>query len=165
MADPLALNALLDATGSSIQASQAALEGGDVRSGTLALSEATVDMKTTFTRRADGTLGVEPVSATAATQTGLQSGLVSSVKVQYVAVAATQAATTRTPAPPAPVSVLTADQVRETVRAEMGSLIKIYRVVDIQPWFVPEAGRWLVLVKDSAGRVIRERVLVDAKGA
>lgn len=163
--EPAPLSAVLDATAASLSATQLALDpAGEGPQSALALSEATVEMKTTFVRRADGQLGAEPVSLSTATTTNLQSGLVSSVKVQYVAVAG-KLPVTPAPVPAPPASVLTAEEVRAMVAKEADTLrlVKAFGTPVVKPFLVPGAGRWLVLVSDASGRVLRERVVVDQK--
>jgi hypothetical protein len=152
------LTGFLEAAGRSLADAQGALSGELVDVPTaVAISEAELEVKATVDRGAGGVV-LEPVSTETALKGGITPGVLSTLRIRYVAV------TEDTVSPPSqrptrdPGSVIGEVQKREDVAA----LDKILGGLQFQAVFVPATKRWLVTARDPEDRLVREVVVPDA---
>ena len=128
----------------------------------MAIADAELEVKAVFTPQAGGKLSLQPLTLDAL-RSGIEPGLVSSIRVRYVAIAGEVQpnAVSTTPdgaAPERQPDVVIADVVR---RPDLVALEKIVGPLKVEPIFIPEPRRWLVTVRDRTGRVHRELIIPD----
>ena len=154
------LRQFLESAGRSLAEAQGSLAGevADIPTA-VAISEAELEVKATLERQ-DGEVVLQPVSGDAARQGGISPGVVSTVRIRYVAVGedtlvAPSEQPTRTP-----------DKVVEEVssREDVARLDKILGGLRYEAAFVPTTKRWLVTARDPDDRVVRQVVVPDAGG-
>ncbi len=152
------LTGFLEAAGRSLADAQGALAGELVDVPTaVAISEAELEVKATVDRGPAG-LVVEPVSTEAALKGGITPGMLSTLRIRYVAVAEdTLTAPSQRPVR-APDSVIGEVRRREDVVA----LDTILGGLTFDASFVSATKRWLVTARDAKDRVVREVVVPDA---
>jgi hypothetical protein len=154
------LGGFLEAAGRSFADAQGGLVGELVDVPTaVAISEAELEIKATVGRTADGGIVVQPVSSQDARQAAITPGVLSTVRIRYVAVAeeslvAPSERPTRTPG-----KVI--DDVKG--REDVARLDKILGGLAYEALFIPGRRRWLVTVKDSEDRLVREVLVPDRK--
>lgn len=154
------LTGFLEAAGRSLADAQGALAGevADVPAA-VAISEAELEVKATVDASA-GALVLQPVTSQDARQGAITPGMLSTVRIRYVAV------TEDTLAAPSAQPTLSQDVVIEQVqgREDVAALDKILGGLTYQAVFVPTTQRWLVTARDPEQRLVREVVVPDAKG-
>jgi len=151
------LTGFLEAAGRSLADAQGALAGEVVDIPTaVAISEAELEVKATVDRGPAG-LVVEPVSTEAVLRGGITPGMLSTLRIRYVAVTED---TLTAPSRPvrAPDTVIGEVRKREDVIA----LDTILGGLRYEAVFVPVTGRWLVTARDPEERLVREVVVPDA---
>lgn len=155
------LGGFLEAAGRSLADAQGTLGGGVADfSTTVAISEAELEVKVAVSRSADGKLAVETLSAEDMRSGTITPGLLSTVRVQYVAVPAdTLTPSTQQPTR-APRDVIA--DVRE--RADVVALDRILGGLRFDAVFVASGSRWLVTAMDAERRIVREVLVPDEKG-
>lgn len=152
------LGGFLEAAGRSLADAQGTLADGvaDIPAA-IAIAEAELEVKAAVTRRTDGTLQLETLSAQDMRSGTVTPGLLSTVRVQYVAVAAdTLAAPSQQPTR-APKDVI--DDVR--ARDDVAVLDRILGGLVFDAVYVASGRRWLVTAKDEEQRVVREILVPD----
>lgn len=153
------LTGFLEAAGRSLADAQGALAGELVDVPTaVAISEAELEVKATVDRGAAG-LVVEPVSTAAVLKGGITPGMLSTLRIRYVAV--TEDTLTAAPSvrpERAPDTVIGEVRKREDVVA----LDRILGGLRYEAVFVPVTRRWLVTARDPEDRLVREVVVPDA---
>jgi hypothetical protein len=153
------LTGFLQAAGRSLADAQGALAGevADVPTA-VAISDAELEVKATIQRSAAGAVALQPISSGDVVKGGIEAGLLSTVRVRYVAVTEDVGAL----APVRPVQ--TAERVIDAVkgRSDVAALDKILGGLKYEALFVPERQRWLVTAKDPQDRLVREVVVADA---
>jgi hypothetical protein len=158
MPDGADLGGFLEAAGRSLADAQGTLADGvaDIPAA-IAIAEAELEVKAAVTRRTDGTLQLETLSAQDMRSGTITPGLLSTVRVQYVAVAAdTLAAPSQQPIR-APKDVI--DDVR--VRDDVAVLDRILGGLVFDAVYVPSGRRWVVTAKDEEQRIVREILVPD----
>lgn len=153
------LGGFLEAAGRSLADAQGSLTGEAILTpSTLAISDAELDVKAAFTQQAGGKLALQALSMDAL-RSGIEPGLVSSIRVRYVAIAAE---VTRGPVAPVPPARQPKQIIKEVNdRPDVAALAKIVGTLEIEPIFLPDRRRWLVVVKDQEGRILRELIVPD----
>lgn len=154
------LGGFLEAAGRSLADAQGTLGGGvtDIPSA-VAIAEAELEVKAAVSRRADGTIQLETLSAQDMRSGAIASGLLSTVRVQYVAVAAdTLTAPSQKPVR-TPRDVI--DNVRR--REDVAALDRILGGLAFDAVYVASGKRWLVTATDAERRVVREVLVPDEK--
>ena len=151
----------LEAAGRSLADAQGTLAGGVADfSAAVAISQAELDVKVAVSRTADGKLAVETLSAEDMRSGTITPGLLSTVRVQYVAVPAdTLSAPSQQPTR-APRDVIA--NVRE--REDVVALDRILGGLSFEAVFVASGSRWLVTAMDAERRVVREVLVPDEEG-
>lgn len=153
------LQGFLEAAGRSLAGAQGSLAGtvADVPTA-VAIAEAELELKAAVARRSDGTVVLEPISTQDMRAGGITPGLVSTVRIQYVAVGSTAVAGAEEPRR-TPVDVV--ESVRE--RPDVKALDRILGGLVYETAFVPGRKRWLVTAKDPEERVVREVLVPDER--
>jgi hypothetical protein len=152
------LGGFLEAAGRSLADAQGTLADGvaDIPAA-IAIAEAELEVKAAVTRRTDGTLQLETLSAQDMRSGTITPGLLSTVRVQYVAVAAdTLVAPSQQPTR-TPNDVI--DDVR--VRDDVTVLDRILGGLVFDAVYVPSGRRWVVTAKDEEQRIVREVLVPD----
>lgn len=154
------LSGFLEAAGRSLAEAQGELAGlaADVPT-TVAIAEAELELKAAVARRADGTVVLETISTGDMRAGGITPGLLSTVRIQYVAVGT--AATLGAEAPRRTPEDVVGDV---KGRDDVGRLDRILGGLVYEAQFVPGPKRWLVTARDADARIVRE-VLVPDEGA
>jgi hypothetical protein len=152
------LGGFLEAAGRSLGDAQEALVGdiSDVPT-SVAISTAELEAKVGFSRAADGSLLLDTVSVADIAKGGIEVGALSTVKVQFAAVA--EEAVT-----PGPRPTKTAPEVIDAVK-KRPDVVVLDRILDglrFEAVFVPPTRRWLVRATDAQERVVREVLVPDA---
>ena len=152
------LGGFLEAAGRSLSDAQGALVGDIVEiPAAIAISEAELEIKGTVDRDPAGKLVLQTISTRTIQRGGITPGLLSTVRIRYVAVAEdTLVAPSQRP-------TRTAGDVIKDVRtrADVAALDKILGGLDYQAVFVPTTQRWLVTARDPQARLVREVVVPD----
>jgi len=154
------LGGFLEAAGRSLVDAQDSLAGGLVDiPPAVAISEAGLEVKAAMVRRADGAVALELISAQDMRSGNITPGLLSTVRVQYVAVAAD------TVVPPSEQPTKTPKDVIDGVRSreDVAALDKILGGLVFEASFVAGQRRWLVTAKDAEQRLVREVIVPDGK--
>lgn len=154
------LTGFLEAAGRSLADAQGTLAGEIVDiPASVAISEAELEVKATVDRDGTGQLVLQTISTQAIQSGGLTPGLLSTVRIRYVAVAedtlvAPSERPTRTPT-----------EVIEEVKGREDVIVldKILGGLAYEAVFVPTTERWLVTARDPGARLVREVVVPDAK--
>jgi hypothetical protein len=152
------LTGFVEAAGRSLADAQSALTGELVDLPTaVAISEAELEVKATVDRSSTGVV-LQPVSTATVLKGGITPGVLSTLKIRYVAVAEdTVAPPSLRPSRDAG-SVIGEVQKREDVVA----LDQILGGLRFEAVFVPTRKRWLVTARDPEDRLVREVVVPDA---
>lgn len=152
------LGGFFEAAGRSLADAQSTLGGGvtDIPAA-VAISEAELEVKAALSRSADGTLRLETLSADDMRSGVITPGLLSTVRVQYVAVAADTLVPPSQQPTQSPGDVI--DIVRE--REDVLALDRILGGLTFDAVFVPSGRRWLVTATDTERRVVREVLVAD----
>lgn len=160
MASEAELGGFLEAAGKSFSDAQGALAGELVDlPPAVAIAEAELELKAAVQRRTDGTVVLETISTQDMRSGAITPGLLSTIRVQYVAVAAdTVAAPSQQPSR-TPKDVI--DDVR--VREDVAVLDRILGGLRYEAVFVP-GKRWLVTARDADERLVRELLVPDEAG-
>ncbi|MGH2995128.1 MAG: hypothetical protein ACRDN6_12450 [Gaiellaceae bacterium] len=154
------LTGFVEAAGRSLADAQGALAGELVDVPTaVAISEAELEVKATVGNAAGGGVLLQPVSSETARQGGITPGLLSTIRIRYVAVVED------TLVPPSERPTRTPDKVIDDVkgREDVAALDKILGGLAYEATFVPHTRRWLVTARDSDARLVREVVVADEK--
>jgi len=154
------LTGFLEAAGRSLADAQGALAGEVVDVPTaVAISEAELEVRATLQRGAEGAIALQPISSADVAKGGIEPGLLSTVRIRYVAVAED------TVVAPSARPVKTADDVIAEVkgRPDVAKLDEILGGLTFDTVFVPVSRRWLVTAKDPQDRLVREVVVPDEK--
>jgi hypothetical protein len=160
MATEADLGGFLEAAGKSFTDAQGALAGDVVDlPPAVAIAEAELELKVAVQRRTDGTVVLETISTQDMRSGAITPGLLSTIRVQYVAVAAdTLTAPSQQPTR-TPKDVI--DDVRG--REDVAVLDRILGGLRYEAVLVP-GKRWLVTAHDPDDRLVRE-ILVPDEGA
>ncbi|MEY2560926.1 MAG: hypothetical protein QOG51_1341 [Verrucomicrobiota bacterium] len=153
------LRGFLEAAGKSLTEAQGTLTGDSILTpSALAISEAELEVKAAVTQQAGGKLALQTLSMESL-RSGIDPGLVSTVHIRYVAVAADATKEPGSTGGPKRVP----EEITKTVaaRADIAALSKILGKLNIAPVFVPETRRWMVVARDQEGRVLRELIVPD----
>lgn len=152
------LTGFLEAAGRSLADAQGALSGELVDLPTaVAISEAELEVKATVDRSAGGVV-LQPVSTETALKGGITPGVLSTLRIRYVAVPED------TLTPPSLRPVRAPDSVIGEVRKreDVVALDTILGGLTFEAVFVPTTKRWLVTARDPENRLVREVVVPDA---
>jgi hypothetical protein len=153
------LGGFLEAAGKSLSDAQGALAGELVDlPPAVAIAEAELEVKAAVQRRADGTVVVETISTQDMRSGAITPGLLSTIRIQYVAVAADSLVAPSERPTRTPKDVI--DEVRG--RDDVAALDKILGGLTFDAIQVP-GRRWLVTARDPERRLVRE-VLVQDEG-
>jgi hypothetical protein len=148
------LTGFLEAAGRSLADAQGALSGEVVDVPTaVAISEAELEVKATVDRSAAGVI-LQPVSTAAALKGGITPGVLSTLRIRYVAV------TEDTVAAPSRDAGTVIGEVQK--REDVAALDRILGGLRFEAVFVPTSRRWLVTARDPEDRLVREVVVPDA---
>jgi hypothetical protein len=154
------LGGFLEAAGRSLSDAQGALAGELVDlPPAVAIAEAELEVKAAVQRRADGTVVVETISTQDMRSGAITPGLLSTIRIQYVAVAADSLVAPSERPTRTPKDVI--DEVRG--RDDVAALDKIFGGLSFEAIQVP-GRRWLVTARDPERRLVRE-VLVQDEGS
>ena len=150
------LEQFLEAAGRSLTAAQGSLTEGLDLSTNLVVSEAQLEVKAALSADSQGRLAVQTISSQDISQGGIDPGLVSSMKINYVA----------TPGEPQPEVTKpkrsSTDVVKEVSKqTDVVTMEKILGRLKYDATFVSDKKRWLVTVRDSKGRLVRESIQPD----
>jgi hypothetical protein len=159
MATEADLGGFLEAAGKSLSDAQGAL-GGELVDlpPAIAIAEAELEVKAAVQRRADGTVVVETISTQDMRSGAITPGLLSTIRIQYVAVAAD------TLTPPSEQPTRTPKDVIDDVRAREDVVVldRILGGLAYEAVFVP-GRRWLVTARDPEGRLVREVLVTEER--
>jgi hypothetical protein len=152
------LGGFLEAAGRSLADAQGGLAGKGLGiPGAVAIAEAELEIKATVEGAATGELALQPVSGKDIREADISPGVLSTVRIRYVAVA------DDTLVAPAEEPSRTADTVIGEVRRrkDVAAIAKILGGLEFDAAFVPATKRWLVTARDQQARVVREVVVPD----
>ena len=125
----------------------------------MVIGDAQVEVKVTMASDADGALAVQPISSEDALRGGIDPGMLSTLRVNFVATAAAPPANSVTGASP----MRDLKEVIEEVssRPDVINVTKILGKLDYEVTYVPNQQRWLVVARDAKQRIVRESVVSD----
>jgi predicted RecA/RadA family phage recombinase len=154
------LGGFLEAAGRSLVDAQGSLTGDIVDiPAAIAISEAELEVKAAVVRRADGVVALETISTQDMRAGNITPGLLSTVRVQYVAVGADSVVPPSEQPTKKPKDVI--DGVRG--REDVAILDKILGGLVFEAIYVPGRRSWLVTAKDEEQRLVREVLVPDEK--
>jgi hypothetical protein len=151
------LAGFLEAAGRSLADAQGALTG--IEAGVpqaMAISEADLEVKAAIAREPGG-IRLEPISTADILRGGIEAGLLSTVRIHYVAVA--PETLTAAGAEPSRTAVDVIGEVK--VRPDLVALDRILEGLRYDAVFLPQTTRWLVVARDADARVVREVLVSD----
>lgn len=152
------LGGFLEAAGHSLADAQGGLAGKGLGiPGAVAIAEAELEIKATVEAAAAGAVALQPISSKDVREADVSPGLLSTVRIRYVAVA------DDTLVAPADQPTRTVDTVIGEVRRrkDVAAIAKILGGLEFDATFVPATKRWLVTARDQQDRVVREVILPD----
>lgn len=153
------LGGFLEAAGKSFSDAQGALAGDVVDlPPAVAIAEAELELKAAVQRRADGKVVLETISTQDMRSGAITPGLLSTIRVQYVAVAADSVLPPSQQPTRQPRDVIAEVRGREDVAA----LDKILGGLQFEAVYVP-GRRWVVTAVDADRRLVREILVRDEK--
>ena len=154
------LGALLGHAGAALTTAQTDLGLGVGLASGMVMSEATLEIKAAVSRSSSGELEIEPLSS-AHLVGALNASAVSTIRVNFVATAATPSAASNPGSSSVPVK--SKDQILKDFqqRDDLQALAKVMGPLDLQASFVPGSQRWLVRALDADGRLVREQLMAD----
>ena len=125
----------------------------------MVIGDAQVEVKVTMASDADGALAVQPISSEDALRGGIDPGMLSTLRVNFVATAAAPPTSSVTGASP----MRDLEEVIEEVssRPDVINVTKILGKLDYEVTYVPNQQRWLVIARDAKQRIVRESVVSD----
>ena len=158
MADGADLGGFLEAAGKSFVDAQGALSGdvADIPAA-VAIAEAELELKAALERRADGSVRLETISTQDMRSGAITPGLLSTIRVQYVAVPADTLVSPSEQPSGTPKDAI--DRVR--AREDVVVLDKILGGLSYEATYLPGRRRWLVTATDVEQRVVREVLVAD----
>lgn len=161
MADAPDLQAFLEAAGSSLAGAQAPI-GADVQlPSAMVLANAELELKAAILTDSQGRLTVKTFSSQDILRGSINPGVLSTVKVNFVATLGETLPSQSSPAADAPKR--TPQDVIDSVKArpDIRLLDEILGDLEIKVNYVPGQQRWLVTAHDPRNRLVRELVLPD----
>lgn len=150
------LSAFLETAGQSLAQAQGVLGQDLDLNSKMVIASADLEVKAAI-RSDKGQLSVQPISAQDIRQGGMDAGVISTLRISFVATA------DEPPAAKAQRPTRSVEDVIATVRAreDVANLDRILGGLQVEAVFVPDTRRWLVTARDSKQRVVREVVLAD----
>lgn len=159
MADAADLGGFLEAAGKSLSDAQGALAGDVVDlPPAVAISEAELEVKAAVQRRADGVVVLETISTKDMRSGAITPGLLSTLRIQYVAVAGDSLVAPSERPTRSPKDVI--DEVRK--RDDVIALDTILGGLRYEAVYVP-GRRWVVTATDLEQRLVREVLVPDER--
>ena len=154
------LGVLLGNAGAALTIAQADLGLGVGLASGMVMSEALLEIKAAVSRSSTGELEIEPLSS-ARLVGALNASAVSTIRVTFVATAATPASASNPGGSPVPVK--TQDEVIKGFRQrdDLQALERVIGPLEVRAIFVAGSGRWMVSAVDADGRTVREQLVAD----
>jgi hypothetical protein len=154
------LGALLGTAGASLTSAQSDLGLGAGLSSSMVRSEATLEIKAAVSRSSSGELEIEPLSS-AHLAGALNASAVSSIRVNFVATAATPTVPSSTGGGSTPTK--NKDEIIKGFRnrADLLALERVMGPLDVRASYLVGSGRWWVHAVDATGRQVREQLVAD----
>jgi hypothetical protein len=154
------LGALLGHAGAALTSAQTDLGLGVGLASGMVMSEATLEIKAAVSRSSTGELEIEPLSSTHLAG-ALNASAVSTIRVNFVATAATPAVASNPGGSTVPAK--SKDQIIQDFRQheDLQALAKVLGPLEVQATFVPGSKRWMVNAVDAAGHLVREQLVAD----
>ena len=154
----IGLGEFFELAGSSISAAQKAVAPMDQPT-QMVIGDAEIEVKVTMVTDARGRLSVQTISSAEARQGRIDPGMLSTLRVNFVAAVADPPASSVTGARPK-------RQVNDVVKAvssrpDVISLSKLLGKFSFETTYVPNQKRWLVIARDAKGRIVRESIIPD----
>nr|WP_315205795.1 hypothetical protein [uncultured Albidiferax sp.] len=154
------LGALLGNAGAALTSAQTDLGLGVGLASGMVMSEATLEIKAAVSRSSTGELEIEPLSS-AHLAGALNASAVSTIRVNFVATAATPAVASNPGGTTVPVK--NKDDIIKGFRQrdDLQALERVMGPLEVRATFVPGSSRWLVNAVDADGRMVREQLVAD----
>jgi hypothetical protein len=128
----------------------------------MVIDNAEVEVKVTVASDANGALAVQTISSEEASRGRIDPGMLSTLRVNFVAAAAEQPTTSVTGARP---KRDVKDVIKEvSSRPDVVNVTKALGKLDFEAIYVPNLKRWLVIARDAKRRIVRESVVPDVAG-
>jgi hypothetical protein len=153
------LGAFLESAGQSFSEAQKALIPGLAVPVNMMLSNAELELKVAVSSDAKGRVAIRPISSKDLTRGGIDPGMLSTLRINFVSTIGELTQTTAGAVTPK----RTFNDVINEVRTKL-NLDKVEKTegeMRVKPSYVADKGRWLVTVEDSKGKVLNEMVLSD----
>ena len=152
------LGDFLKLAGSSISEAQAAIAPLDQPT-QLVIGNAEVEAKVTMETTPKGGMAVHTISSSDIRRSGLNPGVLSTVRINYVATASEPKGIEPSVKPAR--KDLAAVIAEVSRQPDVENLSKILGPLEYRTTFVPDQNRWLVVAHDAKGRLIRETIVPD----
>lgn len=128
----------------------------------MVIDNAEVEVKVTVASDANGALAVQTISSEEASRSGIVPGMLSTLRVNFVAAATEPPATSATGVRPVRDVKAVIKEVSE--RPDVVNVSKALGKLDFEATYVSSQKRWLVVARDAKQRIIRESVVPDVSG-
>ena len=153
------LGDFLKSAGESLSEAQQALAAGLELPTRMILSNAEMEIKVSVSSDAQGRMTIQPISAQDIRRGGIDSGVLSTLRISFTGPIgeAPPTTTTQVGAKRNPIEII--EEVHKY--PDITELEKVLGRLDVQPSYIPDKKRWLVSVRDPDGRIVRELVLPD----
>lgn len=151
------LSDFMATAGQSLAEAQGGLTEGSDAPSAIAIAEAELEIKATVESGASGKVALQPISSREMREAEISPGLLSTLRVRYVAVAE------EIPVgdPPKRTAEKVIGEVRK--REDVAALDRILDGLEFDAVFVPETRRWLVTATDPRQRLVREVLVPDVR--
>jgi hypothetical protein len=128
----------------------------------IVIGNAEVEVKVTVASDTDGGLAVQTISSEEVSRGDIDPGMLSTLRVSYIAAATEPPSTSVAGARPQ-------RDVKEVVkevssRPDVVNVTKILGKLDYKATYVQDQKRWMVTARDAKGRIVRESVVQDTTG-
>ena len=151
------LNAFVQAAGAGLASAQASIAGAELATTTIAVAEASLEAKVAIESGEDGQVKVVPIGASLLSSPAVKQGSVSTLTLNFVALADDSSPTAVTPPSLKRDDAIAKMEDRDDVKRLENILCGLVYNASI----VPERSGWLVSARDSAGRLVRESLIAD----
>lgn len=151
------LSDFMATAGQSLADAQSGLTEGVDTPSAIAIAEAELEVKATVESDASGKVALQPISSREMREAEISPGLLSTLRVRYVAVTEEIA----TGDPPKRTAEKVIGEVRK--REDVAALDRILGGLEFDALFVPETRHWLIMATDPRKRLIREVLVPDVR--
>ena len=154
-AGQVGLGAFLELTGQSIAEAQGQISPLDQPS-QLVIGNAEVEVKVAVATDAEGGVAIETISAADVRGGGIDPGVLSTLRINFIATAAELPVAEQRPQRETAAVIMDLSE-----RTDVANLATVLGPLSYEATYVPSTRRWLVVAHDAKGRLVREAIVPD----